>query len=290
VKRRYVSYAYLVAGLATLAILVWLTIVSPPSPRHLLPGILFGALIVFADVFGVHLAGGVVSLLPMTTVAACLVMGPVSAGWAALVGALLHGELRYRWARRLQLPKATGRAELATVVAANATAHTVSVLIGGAAYQALGGTIPLTTVAPSNVLPLALLALTYLAANHLVFLPIMAARGREVLQRYLHSLLNLIFYEGSPLILAPLMALIHTRLGVLQFIVFALSLVVASLITRSLAQTSRRLERRVQELSSLQAVGQALSASLDIEAVVAAIYDQVARLMPARSFYVALYD
>jgi signal transduction histidine kinase len=289
-NRRWISGAYLAAGLVTSAALVWLTIAYPPSPSHLFPGILFCALIIFADVFGVRLAGGVVSLLPMATVAACLVIGPVSAGWAALLGALIHGELRYRWARQLRLPQVTGRGELAAIVAANAAAHTVSVLLGGAVFQALGGTTPLTAVAPSNLVPLILFALVYLAANHLVFLPIMAARGREVLQRYLRSLPNLIFYEGSPLILAPLMALIHTQLGAAQFIVFSLSLVVASLITRSLAHTSRRLERRVQELSSLQAVGRALSSSLDIEAVVAAIYDQVAHLMPARNFYLALYD
>jgi hypothetical protein len=83
----------------------------------------------------------------------------------------------------------------------------------------------------------------------------MAARGQAVLQHHLRSLPNLIFYEGSALVLPPLMALTYTRLGVVQFIVFTLSLVFASLITRSLAQTSRRLERRVQKLGSLQAGG-----------------------------------
>ncbi|MBN1246312.1 MAG: GAF domain-containing protein, partial [Anaerolineae bacterium] len=52
----------------------------------------------------------------------------------------------------------------------------------------------------------------------------------------------------------------------------------------------RRLQRRVTELGSLQAVGQALSASLDVEVIVTAIYDQVANLMPTPSFYLALYD
>jgi signal transduction histidine kinase len=116
------------------------------------------------------------------------------------------------------------------------------------------------------------------------------ARGRKALRHYIRSLPDLIFYEGSPLILAPLMALIYTRLCVAMFLLFALSMVVASLITRSLDRTSQRLKRRVQELRGLQAVGQALSASLDIEAVVSAIYEQVARLMPARNFYVSLCD
>ncbi|HSJ58682.1 MAG TPA: ATP-binding protein, partial [Anaerolineae bacterium] len=93
-----------------------------------------------------------------------------------------------------------------------------------------------------------------------------------------------------PLLFAPLMALIYTRLGIEAFLLFALILVTASLITRHLAFTSRRLARRVKELDSLRAVGQALSASLDTRTTLAAIYDQVVKLMPAHSFYVALYE
>jgi signal transduction histidine kinase len=288
--RRNVSVGYVVTGAVTLGLLVWLTIASPPALKDLLPGMLFGALIVFTDVFGVPLVGGVVSLLPMTTVAACLVIGPIPSGWAAFLGAVVHAELRYRWADRLQLPRMTKIWDVVTIGAANAMAHTASVLVGGAIYRLLGGEIPLVALSVSDALPLASFALTYLFVNHLAFVPAFAARGRETLRHYVRSLPNLVFYEGSPLVLAPLMALIYTRLGVVLFVIFALSVVVASLITRSLAQTSQRLQRRVNELRGLQAVGQALSSSLDIEAVVLAIYDQVARLMPARNFYVSLYD
>ncbi len=67
-------------------------------------------------------------------------------------------------------------------------------------------------------------------------------------------------------------------------------MIVSSLITRGLALTSERLERRVKELDSLQAVGQALSASLNLDTILTAIHTQVASLMPAQNFYVALYD
>jgi len=289
-RRQYVSGAYLLAGLATLGILIWLTIAYPPTPRQLLPGVLFVALIIFADVFGVHVAGGAVSLLPMTTVAAYLVIGSVSTGWAAFIGAVVHAGMRYWWAERLGLPRVTEVSEIITIGAANAVAHTASVLVGGVVFRALQGEIPLTRVDLVDILALVLFALTYLLINHLAFIPAIVARGRKALRHYVRSLPNLIFYEGSPLILAPLMALIYTRLGVGLFLLFALTMVVASLITRSLDQTSQRLKRRVQELRGLQAVGQALSASLDIEAVVSAIYEQVARLMPARNFYVSLWD
>jgi signal transduction histidine kinase len=91
-------------------------------------------------------------------------------------------------------------------------------------------------------------------------------------------------------VLSPLIAVVHNRLGMGYSALLGLALFVSSLVGHDLAKTSRRLQRRVQELGSLQAVGQALSASLDVEAVVLAIYEQVQKLMPAPSFYVALYD
>ena len=92
------------------------------------------------------------------------------------------------------------------------------------------------------------------------------------------------------MIFSPLMALVYTQLGLGQFMLMALALIVASLVARGLSLSGQRLERRVKELDSLQAVGQALSASLDLNSILEAIHTQVANLMPARNFYVALYD
>ncbi|MGD1992017.1 MAG: hypothetical protein PVI59_02380, partial [Anaerolineae bacterium] len=88
-QRLFIS-AYLTAGLIVLAVLIALTVVSPPSPSQLLPTLLFCLLIVFTDTFGVRLPAGVVSLLPMTTVAAYLVTGLVPSGWAAFVGTFIY--------------------------------------------------------------------------------------------------------------------------------------------------------------------------------------------------------
>jgi len=279
-----------VSGLIVLAVLAWLTALRPPGLSDLLPAFLFCALTVFTTTFGVPLAGGSVSLLPMTSIAAYLVMGLVPAGWVAFVGALIHGLVRFRWGWWLEGRQEVNLAGLAALTAANGTMHAGSILVGGVVFELLGGVTPLAGVSGANLLPLILLGLAYLGVNYLIAGAYIAARGREPLRHYLRSLPNMVFYEGGPLLFAPLMALILTRLGLGQFVLFALILVAASLITRNLALTSRRLERRVRELDSLQAVGQALSASLHIETVLSAIYEQVVRLMEARNFYVALYD
>lgn len=284
------SAAYLTITAIIMVALAWRTVAAPPQPIQWSAALLFTPLIAFTAVFGVPLAGGLVSLLPMTTVAAYLVTGLMPAAWATFVAAVIHGMIRSRWAESLQLPREAGRPQRITVTAINATMHTTGVLAGGLVFQALGGSTPLTTVASHDILPLLLLGLTFLAVNHLIVSPAIAARGRAALRLYFRSLPSLIFYEGGPLVFAPLMALIYTRLGLVQFLLFALLIIIASLITRSLALTSRRLERRVQELDSLQAIGQALSASLNLDTILTAIHAQVAALMPAQNFYVALYN
>jgi len=168
--------------------------------------------------------------------------------------------------------------------------HTASILAGGLIFRAAGGGAPLLAVGWPQILPLVLLGLGYLGANYAIAALYITARRRAALRSYLRSLPNLVFYEGAPLLFAPLAALIYTQLGLGAFFVFALILVAASFITRSLAFTGRRLGRRVKELDSLRAVGQTLSASLDVETILRAIYDQAATLMPVQSFYIALYD
>lgn len=289
-RRRTFIYAYLAAGLAVLLVLIGLTIASPPAASQILPTALFCGLIVFADTFGVRLPTGLVSLLPMTTVAAYLVTGWVPAGWTAFVGTWIYGWVRARWAEALDLPPATDRPRFLSLMAINATMHTGSILAGGAVFQALSGNLPFEALTIDTLPPLLALGFSYLAFNHLVAGIVIATRSRSELKAYGQALPSILFYEGAPLIFAPLVALIYTQLGLFSFILFASLMIIASLITRNLTLTSRRLERRVKELDSLQAVGRVLSASLNIDTILSAIYTQVAALMPARNFYVALYD
>jgi NtrC-family two-component system sensor histidine kinase KinB len=289
--RREIRYDISIAAAVTvLVLLIGLTAFAPPGAVPVLPGLLFGGLLLLTMTFGVLLVEGEVSLLPMTSATACLVIGPLAAGWAAFGAAIAHGLIRTVWGERLGLASRPEGKELVGLTAANATMHTASILAGGLAFRMAGGSTPLLAVGWPQILPLVLLGLVYLGANYMIAALYIAARRRAAFRSYLRSLPNLVFYEGTPLLFAPLAALIYTRLGVGAFFLFALILVAASLITRHLAFTSRRLERRVKELDSLRAVGQTLSASLDVEMILQAIYDQAATLMPAHSFYVALYD
>lgn len=289
-KPRYRNALAITGGVAALVVLVYLTLLTPPSWEILLPSLLFTLLVIFTTTFGVPLAGGIMSLLPMTSVAAYLVLGLVPAGWVAWTGAVIYGLSRHLWREQLGVAPDVKLVRLIALTGANASIHSTSILVGGLVFQASGGAVPLMSFGLEQLLPLGLLALSYLAVNYIFAGVFIAARGLASLSLYLRSLHNLVLYEGIPLIFAPLMALTYTRLGLSQFVLFSLVLIAASLITRDLASSRRRLERRVEELNSVQAVGQALSSSLDIEAVLSAIYEQVSRLMPTHNFYVALYD
>jgi PAS domain S-box-containing protein len=251
---------------------------------------LFGVLIVFTTTFGVTLAGGAVSLLPMTSAATLLVLGLVPAGWLAVVGAVAHGAIRYYWGEQLAGRRIPGGIRLVALTSANMAMHTSSILVAGAVYRWTGGDTPAISLSLASAPQLLLAFAAYLAVNFAVAGAYMASRGREPLRLYWRSLPNLLLYEGAPMVFAPLVASIYLQLGLAQFLLFAIVLVVVSLGIRDLAQSRRRLERRVAELDSLQAVGQALSSSLHLDTILTAIYDQVGRLMPASNFYVALYN
>jgi NtrC-family two-component system sensor histidine kinase KinB len=279
----------LAASLIALGLLIWLALRVPPSLISWAGWALFAVLALFTMTFGVPLGAGEVSLLPMTIVAAALSIGPVAAAWVAYIAALVHGLVRQRWADELGARREPNLLSLVAISTANATMHSLGVLVAGQAYLWVGGTLPLAVVRV-ELLPVVVLCVVYLAANFALAGLYILSLERASIGVYLRSIPNVLQFEATPLLFAPQTALIYTRLGLGQFALFSTGLMAISLILRRLAESRRHLERRVRELDSLQAVGHVLSTSLDLETVLEAVYNQVAALMPARNYYMALYD
>jgi NtrC-family two-component system sensor histidine kinase KinB len=280
----------LALGAAAIVVLAVATAVSAPSWANWPLVLCSAALIALALVWCVPAGGGVVSLMPLVTAATLLVLGPVLTCWSVALGSVGHAGARYfRGRRNPELQEPRGRALVeATVV--NMAMHVFGVMAAALVYAWQDGRLPLARVNTTVLPALILSGLTYLAINYGLVGGYFALVGRSVLAVYLRSLPRLLVFEGLPLIFAPLAATIYTRLGVGYFLLYLLAFVGASLISHSLAVTSERLQRRVKELDGVQAVGQTLGASLDVDVILAAVYEQVAKLMPARSFYVALFD
>ncbi len=284
------SIIYFLTGVLTFIVLVWLTIVNPPGPEVILPSFVFLALLLVMTLVGIPAGGGTASFLPLTTITAFLVVGLVPAGWIAFAC-----ELIAPWLEQIKFGQPGKNRhgkffETFSRAAANAAIQPASILFAGAIYQQVGGPNPLLTVQPGLILSLLVLGISYLAINYVLAGLFFISRGRDSLGQYLLAIPGLLAYEGAPIIFAPLMAIIHTRAGIVTFVGLAGAMVASALIMRNLTQARLRLERRVRELDSLQAVGKAVSSSLDLNTILETIYHQISRLMPAENIFIALYD
>jgi signal transduction histidine kinase len=277
-------------GIITIGVLAGIKQINSTVEVDEAEWLLFTGLILLTTIFGIPLGGGEVSMLPMTSLAAMMVMGVIPTGWAAVTSAIVHGVYRFFRGKRSQdEDKSFLLTNLGTTLA-NVSMHTTCILLSGFVYIHLGGEFPIAKPTNHTILGLYGTGAIYIFANYIIASLFISLRGKGYLSNYIHHIPNLLIYEIPPIIFAPLTAQIFTQLGIIQFGAFAISLVVISIILRDMANTHRHLERRVKELDSLQTIGQALSASLDIHVIAEAIYSEVKKLMPATNFYLALYD
>jgi signal transduction histidine kinase len=279
-----------VAWFFTLGFLVLFLIAHPPDGTQWWAAFWFGFLLVFTDTFGISTGSGYASLYPMISLTAYLVLGLPYASLLTFVSAMAFGVVRACFAEKVGMKRPSSRRQLVRLVTANGTMQTASILLSGFIYEEIIGIPSLNELNLETLWPLALLVASYLIINHAIAAIYFFIQGLPHLRAYLIELPTAFMYEVMPVIFAPAVALIYLRLGSSIFIFLAAAMVIISLAMHNLDQMRQRLERRVQELDSLQAVGQALSVSLSLDKVLQAVYEQVASLMPASIFYVALYD
>jgi GAF domain-containing protein len=104
-----------------------------------------------------------------------------------------------------------------------------------------------------------------------------------------HCLRSFLF-ETLPFLFAPTLIAVYRELGEIQFALLALGVLLVAMTTFNISVTRQRLERRVQELTSLQQISRLLSASLDLDTVINVIHTETAKVMPVSTFFVALVD
>lgn len=280
----------IIALFATLLILIWLTIMNPPGIETISFSFVFLILIVFTSIFSAPLEGGMASLTPMVTVSGFLLIGLVPSAWVAFLGAVLYSIIRDRYSNYLGIQKELNRGIFVSLTAANITAKTVSIIVGGAIYQFAGGVVPLYELNNDIYLPLVLLGLGYFTINDLLFGSYIAAWEARSFHQTRRLVYRSIIFEGAPLIFSPIIALLYTNIGVIAFFVACFAVMAISVITRNLAFASHHLERQLKELQSIQEIGQVLSSTLDLQTLLMAIYTQVSEIMPTELFYIVLLD
>jgi signal transduction histidine kinase len=288
--KRYPTILPILMAVLVFVAVLRLAWVLPVSQELILPAGLFLLLIIFTTTFGAPLSGGVVTLVPMISAAAFLVTGLTAASWVVFLGAFSSGLIRQRFASHLNLVPAASRLDAFARTAAEATLQTVSLLSAASIYLLLDGELPFTQLNRGSLMAFLAMGLAYLAMSYVMTVLFLTIREASRVNRYVKVLPRILVSEGIPLSFSPLVALTYTILGVAAFLLLSLAIIVASLVMRNLAISRLRLERQLRELDSLQAVGQALATSLDLHAVLGAVYQQVTRIMPAETFYIALAD
>lgn len=287
-KNRFVFALF--TSLVIFVALISFTGLHPLTFDNLKIILLLTPLLLIISICSVPLGAGTFSLLPMLLLAMLLALGVETVVWPAFIYAWLYGILRYYFAEQMAVSRPTDPYDLWALTPMNATMHATATLMAGLVYQASGLMPPLRQVDESHILPLLAMAVTYVTVNQFIMAVYFRLISAQAFQDYFRLYWRIFLYEFPPLAFAPLVALIYTRLGWGHFLFFAMALVFGSGLAHYLSRTQKRLEQRIQELDSLQAVGQTLSSSLDLEQILTAVHTQVSHIMPAVNFYIALLD
>lgn len=275
-------------GLGSIAFAILLYFLNPDISASPIDWLLFTFLLMMTTVFGIPLGFGEVSLVPMVALASMFVTGVVPTALAGIFADLLYGLIRGLLPGKFKWVPEKGGYSLSATTAANLTMHVFSLLAAGVVFFGFSGNIPLKSF--NDLLIIFGTGATYIIVNYLLAGFFLLMRSKAYFGSFLKSLPRMLFYEASPIAFAPLLALILIQLGKLPFIMVALSLIFISNLLRNQAEDHQNLERRIQELSGLQAVSQSLTASLDIQHISEIIYREVSKMMQASNFYIALWN
>lgn len=209
--------------------------------------------------------------------------------WCVMAGALMGNLV---WLLRT-LPSRHSRREYTRVIrsfAAGIAQMTLGLVVGGWVYRQTGGSLPLSGLDNADLIPLAALITCYLATYlGILFLSSYLVRRMtpgQVIRRW---------EGGAEAILLPLPfaivgAVAYHDLSQLAFIILIAGLLTIVSGVNMLSRTRGRFRQQVLELSSLSSISQAMRTNLDLDALLSLVNDQVALLLNADNFTVALVD
>jgi GAF domain-containing protein len=215
-----------------------------------------------------------------------------------LLGSLLLSETIGHVQRRLRGIAPRDVTTVASSMINNVAVDGLGLLAGSVIFYAVGGITPFMSATPPWLAGLTLnTAVAVLALETTYFVASFSAAAWLVHLRHVmvpafinQHWLEITILGAAPTFLSFALAVAALNMP-LPIFAGACTMVVLSIgIAHNLSQARARLERRVRELHSLAAIGQAVADSLELPEVLLAIHQQTQQLMDARNFYIALYD
>ena len=269
---RAFSWTLLAIGLV---FLISSTLAAPP--KQWLPLAVFIPLVLVADRFAVLMPGNVYLSMETTFHLTCaLIFGPTLAAWLAGISAFISELALFR-----RLPDFAAR---------TAGMYIVMWLVGGAAYNALGGAIPLTRLEGPELGYALLLFLTVTAVNYGVMAIDSLLRGTSFSDYMFRVAPRIVLFKAAFAPFGVVGAAVYTVFGPIGGLFIALGFLTATAALWGLQQASEQLQRRVTTLNLLNEIGRTIGSSLELEPLLNLIYEGASQLMDTTNFWVVLYD
>ena len=293
----HIDLARIFLGLFTLAISSVVLIAAPKPIIPLITLLVWILTLATSTNLGITFQETEASFGNIFVTAAFLALGLDLALLVTIAGVTLGEVLQYVLRRQLGYTFRSAR-RMVMNVSLNLGLHGLSLLVGGWLYLALGGAIPIVepdsnwaiTFLWNNPLPLMGLYVGYFFVNYSLFMTYMWLEHQPV-HAYIRAHWRVfVLLEFVPTWFSFLVAVAALNTPVGAFALLCFALIAAMFVPHNLSLSRARLDQRVRELDSLNAVGQAVANSLELPEVLEAIHGQVARLMDARNFYIALYN
>ncbi len=245
------------------------------------------ALVIFVAVlslFPLNLLANEINLVHTVTIAVCLLAGPSIAGSASLLGLLLGYITRGLWLDGT--PRRTAHfqlfhRDLSFSIGLEIIPLVASVLILGRPESII-----------HLIYPLGILAaiLVFAALHSAIYLLDALLRRPKPISIIRQHLLPLGLLELVPLPFLFFLATVSPAIGAWPMVLLGTVAAILAVVIYEFTLSRSDLERRVQELSSLNQVSRALRSTLSLDNLLAVIHTQVSGLMGVDNFFVALYD
>ena len=276
-----VVYSGLLA-FAGFALLVYLSARSQLEVQNLsaLVGFtLFGIVVVLFGFPAPHV--GHVSLDRVVQISSILIFGTLQAAWIAGLASMVWPFLPWGANRSQSLRLTMLRAFH------NSGMIIFLVLITGGLYQYLGGHLPLASLDVRDALLILILSLFMQLLNN-CFVAVIAWLEDYDWRRAFGLFTMAVDIAAVPL--AVFTAIVYNSLDTTIFVLFLVVLALIILIVKSLADTRRELELKVDELVAVNRVGRAVSGSLVLDDLIELIFRESKNLLEFDSFMLALYS
>ncbi len=271
--------------------MLWGTIFAPPPAGWLWYGLVIALFVTFFVNFPLRIFGREVYLFPVITLGGGLLYGPMTAAWGATLGIFLGFAIRSsspvsstalpgsrptNWFERLYI--------LSRHNAALLDALFISSFRTGIATGATNN--PVATDWINIGIPLIVFPLL----NAVLFLADAILRSQKTLLPTKRDLSLLVLVEILPLPFILTIVIGYSAMGIGSLIILGSFPALVSVLVNGMSSTQKDLDRRLQELSTLNQVSQVLRVNLELDNLLSVIHVQVSQLLNVDNFYVALYE